>query len=156
MNINNIFIYLSILLACVSCNHVYKEYDKESFSTYSWDDGQELSFTPSIEDINKTYVLSLGLRHHFALNMRSFTVNMKIIAPSGKESSKDYTLSIKDSSNKNIGSCAGDMCDLETIVFDDLKFEEAGEYKVLISHNERGYRIPGVLEVGVIIDEKDN
>jgi gliding motility-associated lipoprotein GldH len=155
MNMKKIFVYLSILLITVSCTHVYREYDKESFSTYSWDDGQELSFTPKIEDIDKTYKLTLGLRHHFALNLAGFDVNMKIITPSGKESSKDYRLNIKDSSNKNIGSCAGDMCDLETIVLDNLKFDEVGEYRVLISHNERGYKIPGILEVGVIIDEKN-
>jgi gliding motility-associated lipoprotein GldH len=155
MNKKEIFVYFSVLLITVSCTHVYKEYDKESFSTYSWDDGKELSFSPKIEDISKSYELSLGVRHHFALNLASFKVNVKIIAPSGKEDSKDYTLTIKDSSNKNIGSCAGDMCDLETVVFDNLKFDETGEYKILISHNESGYRIPGILEVGLIIDEKD-
>jgi gliding motility-associated lipoprotein GldH len=155
MSKQSIFVYLSIVLITMSCTHVYKEYDKESFSTYSWDDGQEISFNPTIEDISKTYQLSLGVRHHFALNLATFNVKIKIISPSGKESSSDYKLAIKDSSNKNIGSCAGDICDLETIVIDNLKFDETGEYTFLISHNEGGYRIPGILELGLIIDEKD-
>jgi gliding motility-associated lipoprotein GldH len=137
-----------------SC-HFYKEYDKESFSTYSWNDGQEVIFTPKIEDNAKSYQIMLGLRHHYGFQIKSFGVNIKIVSPSGKESSKDYDLKIKDENNKPIGSCAGDMCDLETVVFDDLKFEEVGEYKISISHNESGYRIPGIMEVGLIIDEKN-
>jgi hypothetical protein len=52
-------------------------------------------------------------------------------------------------------SCSGDLCDLETVVFEDFKFEEVGEYKIAISHNEKGYKIPGIIEVGLIIDKKD-
>lgn len=145
---------LSLLLLATSC-HFYREYDKESFSTYSWSDGQEVTFTPTIEDNTKVYQVMLGLRHHYGLQTKRFGVAIKIVSPSGKESSKDYDLKIKDENNNPVGSCAGDMCDLETVVFDDLKFEESGEYKISISHNEKGYRIPGIMEVGLIIDEKN-
>jgi gliding motility-associated lipoprotein GldH len=143
-----------LMLLSTSC-HFYKEYDKESFPTYSWNDGQEVVFAPKIEDNAKTYQMMLGLRHHYAFQNKSFSVNVKMVSPTGKETSTDYDLKIKDENNKHIGSCAGDMCDLEMVIFDDLKFDEVGEYKISISHNERGYRIPGIMEIGVIIDEKN-
>lgn len=137
-----------------SC-HYYKEYDKKSFPTYSWNDGQEVVFTPKVEDISKTYQITLGLRHHYGFQSKSFGVNIKVVSPSGKESNKNYDLKIKDENNKHIGSCAGDMCDLETLVFEEFKFDEVGEHQISISHNETGYRIPGIMEVGLIIDETD-
>jgi gliding motility-associated lipoprotein GldH len=143
-----------LILVTTSC-HFYKEYDKDSFPTYSWKDGQEVVFTPKIDDNTKTYQVTLGLRYHYGFQNKSFGVNIKTISPSGKENSKDYDLKIKDDNNKHIGSCSGDICDLETVVLDDLKFEEVGEYKISIRHNERGYRIPGIMEVGLIIDEKN-
>jgi gliding motility-associated lipoprotein GldH len=144
--------FLTILIS--SC-HFYKEYDKESFPTYSWEDRQEIVFTPIVEDVSKNYQVILGVRHHYAFQNNTFGVNIRIVSPSGKETNKNYDLKIKDESNKPIASCAGDICDLETLVFGDFKFEEAGEYKVIIRHNERGHRIAGIMEVGLIIDEKN-
>jgi gliding motility-associated lipoprotein GldH len=155
MNKNAFVVGVILLLLLTTSCHFYKEYDKESFPTYSWNDGQEVVFTPTIEDNAKTYQIMLGLRHHYGVQTKSFGVIIKMVSPSGKESSKDYDLKIKDENNKHIGSCAGDMCDLETVVFEDLKFEEVGEYRFSISHKERGYRIPGIMEVGLIIDEKN-
>jgi gliding motility-associated lipoprotein GldH len=143
-----------LLLVATSC-HFYKEYDRESFPTYTWNDGQEVIFTPKIEDNTKMYQIMLGLRHHYGFQNRSFGVRIKMISPSGKETSNNYDLRIKDGNNNHIGSCAGDICDLESVIFDDFKFEEAGDYKISVSHNERGYRIPGIMEVGLIIDEKN-
>ena len=146
---------ISLLLLLMTSCHFYKEYDKESFSTYSWSDGQEISFTPNIEDNSKTYQITLGVRHHFALQTKGFSVNVKIVSPSGKERSENLDVKILDDNNKQIGSCAGDMCDLETLVLDDFRFEETGVHKILVQHNEHGYKIPGILSVGLIIDEKD-
>jgi hypothetical protein len=64
MNKNQIV--LGILLLTTSC-HFYKEYDKKSFPTYSWNDGQEVLFNPKIEDNTKAYEIILGLRHHYGL-----------------------------------------------------------------------------------------
>jgi gliding motility-associated lipoprotein GldH len=145
---------LLLLLVMTSC-HFYKEYDKESFPTYSWNDGQEVVFTPKIEDIAKTYQIKLGLRHHYGFQSKSLGLHIKMVSPSGKESSQDFELKIKDERNKQIGSCAGDICDLESVVVEERKFDEPGEYRIVINHNERGYRIAGIMEVGLIIDEND-
>jgi hypothetical protein len=68
---------------------------------------------------------------------------------------KDYRLKIKDSQNKNIANCAGDICDLDTVVEESFKFDETGEYKILITHNEKGFKVPGIMEVGLIVDQKN-
>jgi gliding motility-associated lipoprotein GldH len=154
---NNKTIAFSIvpLILFASCNHVYKEYNKESFPTYSWNDGQEISFSPKIESTQEAYKLTVSLRHHDRTQMKALGIRVKIISPSGKENVKDYRLKIKDSQNKNIANCAGDICDLDTVVEATFKFDETGEYQVLITHNEKGFKIPGVMEVGLTIDQNN-
>jgi hypothetical protein len=36
-----------------------------------------------------------------------------------------------------------------------MKFAKAGAYKFVITHNVQADRIPGVMDLGLIIDEKD-
>ena len=154
MNMKSVITSSILFLLATSC-HFYKEYDKKSFPTYSWKDAQEVIFSPTIDDKSKSYQITLGLRHLFALQLKEFDVNIKIVSPSGKETSHDYNLKIRDESTKPIGSCAGDLCDLEAVIIATHRFEEEGEHKIVVSHNEDGYRIPGIMEVGLIIDEKD-
>jgi hypothetical protein len=49
MNLKSIF-FLVIVAVASSC-HFYKEYDKNSFPTYAWNAGQEVTFYPTIDDI---------------------------------------------------------------------------------------------------------
>lgn len=152
MNKKSILLYLMIAILAVACNHVYKKYDKDSFPTYAWKYGQEIVFNPTIDDISKSYKLILGMRHLYGLQLGSLPVTVTSIAPSGKETTRNYELKIKDAADKYIGNCAGDLCDLETVVDENLKFEEPGQYKYIIKHNVQAEKIPGVMEFGLILD----
>jgi gliding motility-associated lipoprotein GldH len=147
--------FFTVLLLVTSCNHVYKEYDKKSFPNYSWRSGQTITFKPKIDDTKKGYNLTLGIRHLYGFQLSSIMVTVKSISPSGRETSRDYEFKIKDPKGKYIGSCAGDLCDLETMVESNVRFDETGEYTYLVSHNLQLDRIPGVMEFGLIIDELD-
>ncbi len=144
-----------ILFGVAACDHVYREYDKDSFSTMSWKDGQTVTFTPVIEDTGKPCRIELGIRHHYGLNVEKFGVQVLVTSPSGKEERLALAVVVKDPSGERIGDCMGDICDLETAIADDYKFAEAGTYTVSVSHTEHGYQIPGIMEVGLIIDEKE-
>ena len=140
-------------LFLLSCNHVFREYDKKSFPSYSWKDGQVIEFRPRIEDVTKSYVLRLGIRYHYGFSSKSFDVNIKTVAPSGKEEVHNVSFQVRDEENEHIGDCAGDICDREIVVAENVKLEEEGEYRVEVTHGENGYRLPGIMEVGLIIDE---
>jgi gliding motility-associated lipoprotein GldH len=152
MKTNSLLSALTAILILTSCN-TYKEYDKESFPNYIWDYGQEIVFKPVIENIDKSYNLSLGIRHIYGFRLSNLLVTVKSISPSGKEDTKEYDLKIMNEPGKYVGSCAGDMCDLETLVNENIKFDEAGEYQFIVTHNVQINRLPGVMEFGLIIDE---
>lgn len=99
--------------------------------------------------------MALGVRHLYGFPLDKITLTIKTVSPSGKESTRDYELAVKDSENNYISKCAGDICDLETIVDANIKYEEPGTYKYLITHSVPADKIPGVMELGLIIDEQD-
>jgi gliding motility-associated lipoprotein GldH len=145
----------TVMLLLTSCDRVYREYDKDSFPTYTWKNGQEVTFNPTIEDATKSYELVLGLRHVYGLKIRTLPVNVRQISPSGKESSKEYQLTLIDDKGEYISSCGGDLCDIEVAVESGVKFDETGEYKYIVTHSMPIDRIPGIMEVGLIINEQE-
>jgi|SRR5690349_23810353 len=155
MNKKNIFSYLTIAIFAISCNHVYKEYDKKSFPTYVWKWGQEIHFNPTVQDISKTYKLTLGIRHVYGFQLSSIKVGVKSTSPSGKEVEKKYDLIIRDPAGNYLARCGGDLCDLEIVLEDNLKFEEPGQYKYSIVHKVQVDQIAGVMEIGLILDAVD-
>jgi gliding motility-associated lipoprotein GldH len=144
-----IFATTMILLGC----NTYREYDKESFPDYTWKRGKEIIFKPVIDDFSQTYNIALGIRHVYGLQLEGISVTIKTISPSGKETSADYDFQLMKVPGEYLGSCAGDICDLETVVDSEIKFEESGEYQMVITHNVQAEQIPGVIAFGLILNK---
>jgi len=151
MKIKNSVIVISLLLLA-EC-HTYKKYDKKSFPNYVWNYDNGIIFKPTVEDISKNYQLSLGIRHLYGIQLDNLLVTVNTIAPSGKEEEKEYKIAMRIG-QEYAGKCAGDMCDLETVVNENIKFDEVGQYTFFISHNFQDSQITGIMEVGLILDEK--
>lgn len=81
-------------------------------------------------------------------------INVVEVAPSGKETSKEYQLTLMDDRGEYVSSCGGDLCDIEAVIESDVKFSEPGVYNYFITHNMPLERIPGVMEVGFIINKE--
>jgi gliding motility-associated lipoprotein GldH len=146
---------LATLLITTSCSSAtYEKYDKNSFVNYIWNKEQQITFNPTIEDADKPYVLTIGIRHIHGVPYDNLGVNVKSISPSGRESSRAYTISIKDADQKFKANCAGDLCDLETVVEESITFPEAGPYTYIVTHTYRSDQVPGIMSVGLIIKEK--
>jgi len=145
--------FLSLLIVCSACNHVYREYDKEPFPTYRWPSGQKIIFKPTISDVTKSYKLTVGIRHLYAvLQADNIQITINAVSPSGKELTWNGRLQVKDPNNKYLSKCGGDYCDLETTVAAHVRFDEAGQYQITITHDVQ-QSIDGIMEVGLIIDE---
>jgi gliding motility-associated lipoprotein GldH len=149
------FIYcFGLVFLLVSCNQIYKEYEKDSFATLSWKRGQQIIFYPEIDDLSKTYELTLGLRHVYGAQIKRMDISVTIVSPSGKEKIRQFSFDVMDDKGEFLASCAGNMCDLEAVVDDELSFSETGKYKFILTHNMDQERVRGVMEFGLIIGEK--
>lgn len=135
-----------------SCDHIYKEYDKDSFTTLSWKKGDQIIFHPKIEDISKRYELVLGLRHIHGASIRRIEVIVKVISPAGLETERQYSFDVMDDEGESLASCAGNLCDIETVVDENLTFSETGDYQFVIRQNANE-TVRGIMEFGLIIRE---
>lgn len=151
MKVSLLLISIAIFFTISGCN-TYKEYDEESFSNYTWEPRKMIEFKPKIEDNSKLYSLGFGIRLVHGLKRSNIKVEVKSTSPSGKTETVEYEFKLVNSEGEFIGTCAGDLCDLEAIVAMDIKFEEPGEYTYEVSHNQSG-PIIGVMALGLIIDE---
>jgi gliding motility-associated lipoprotein GldH len=151
-NISLIFLFLAA--GIISCNEVYSEWEKESFTTLSWKPDQPIKFYPEIEDATKKYVLTLGIRHLYGTKLGKITVTVTRISPSGKQDARNYTLNWTNESGKSLASCAGNMCDFELAVDEDLRFSEKGTYTFIVTPVAESGRISGIMEFGFIISIK--
>jgi len=149
----SLHIHLLTLLIFLSACSTYKEYNEDAFPEFTWEPGQEVEFKPVIEDISSSYSLGLGLRHVYGFRQSKINVSIRIIAPSGNQSITAYHFKIKDADGEYVGSCAGDMCDLETIVDENFVFTELGEHRMILSHDEGENLISGVMAVGLVLDK---
>ena len=142
-----------ILLFLFSCHHTFKAYDKESFPHYIWLPQHGVTFRPVIKAPKKEYILTLGIRHLYGFEPRRLDIRLTMISPSGVETLNQYSVIIKDFDNAYLGSCAGDYCDLETVVSKNLVLEEEGIYTFSFYLDPAHTAVAGVMEWGMILDE---
>lgn len=150
----NRFLLCVFFLSLISCDQVYKKWQRDPFTGYRWGVETEVTFHPKIKDITLKYELVIGIRHVAGMPVSNIPLSVKIISPSGKEDIRDYDLQVLTPDGKPLAKCAGDICDLETSV-GEIVLAEPGDYQLIIAHQSRGGTLVGIMEVGVILNEMD-
>ena len=150
-------IILSILILttfALSCNknRIFEEHNT-NFPKFRWDKSNIVEFSPEITDNNCDYKIFIAVRHIAGFQLKDINVKLDIISPSGEVTTKDYTLPLYNKNNEALSDCAGDYCDLESMIEKNFKFKETGKYKFRLSHQMSINPIPNVMEVGLIIDK---
>ena len=147
-------LFALFLLSCLGCNEnqIYKEYNKD-FSTLQWEKSKKIDFIPEIPDTVHTYKITLALRHVHGFQFRDMAVKLSSISPSGKSNSKDYTFPVMKGETEYLSQCAGDICDLETVIETNAHFNEAGKYTYTVEHLMPVDLLPNVMEFGLLIEK---
>jgi len=141
-----------ILIATVSCtNNVFKQWDGKSFPDYIWESDREIVFEPLIDDIDRTYTITVGLRHIYGLDIPEISIGMSIVAPSESVTDKTFIIRLKDDKGQPAAECSGHLCDIETDVETSFRFSEKGKYSIKFRQLTPYKRLNGIMELGLII-----
>ena len=150
---------LTIILVAglISCqqNRVYESHKKD-FPNNRWDKQKVLEFAPEITDTTATYRIYLALRHVYGFQFETMKVKVTSTTPTGKSISKDYVFQVIGQGKKYISDCAGDICDLETVIEENVSFNDPGTYKYTIEHQMPLDQVLNVMEFGLIIEKHKN
>lgn len=145
---------LAVLFLVTSCNQnrVFEKHRK-NFTDYRWESTNVCEYTPVIEDADAKYDITFALRHIYGFQHKSLNINIEMTSPSGETKSNDYNIQVVGDKREYLSDCAGDYCDLETLIEEDFKFEETGTYTFKITHLMEDDPVQAVMEVGLIIDK---
>ncbi len=148
----NLILIIFIFMSLSSCeNAIYKKWDKKTLKDNVWHQGQYIIFEPEMKDTNRDYSITIGIRHHYGLQLNVMSLRVVYIAPSGNTETRIYNIAMTDDKGEPIASCLGSLCDLETETETAFRFKETGKYKVIIQQITVFEKLPGIMEVGLII-----
>lgn len=77
-------------------------------------------------------------------------VIVKVVSPTGEETEKQYAFDVMNDKGESMASCAGNMCDIEAVVDENLTFSETGNYQFVVRQNA-DQTVRGIMEFGLII-----
>lgn len=138
-------LFIFTLSAC----EFYNEH-QDVTGTVTWKKGEKHTFKVNIEDNSKAYNVLVNLRHTPGLQMKDFDLVLTMSDADGKGEAKDYALPIRGANKEMLGSCAGDLCDTETMILSNYKFPANGIYSFeMVAKTEED--IPNMLEIGLIL-----
>ncbi|MCF6129363.1 gliding motility lipoprotein GldH [Flavobacterium sp. AS60] len=157
-----ILLLLSLFTILISCSkhNEYSEFvdfgrenrwQKADAKTFEFDISDAKVFNVDVTDDNQLYTMTLLFSHVYDYQFASIPINFSIENPSGETEKFSVDLAIKDSNGKELGECAGDICDLNYIIKEKTKLQK-GIYKVTISHSFEGPYLPNVLGVGLSVE----
>jgi gliding motility-associated lipoprotein GldH len=143
-----LFIFCAILffVSCKNSNSFYSDF--QTFGAENqWKKTDVKTFNFTIQN-NEKYNLALKFSHVYDFQFESVPMQITIINPNGKQEIVPFDLQLKDASGKDIGECAGDICDL-TYVFKENASLEKGNYTIKVSQNFAHSYLPNAIGVGV-------
>lgn len=152
---NSIFtLIILIAVFTMSCNEnrIYEKH-RGGFGNYRWEKEKSVIFEPEISDVEQQYNIYFALRHVYGFQLKSIKINVETTSPSNKFIKKQYEVQVFKNNSEYLSECAGDYCDLESLIEKDFKFDEAGTYKFVITYDMPTKYLPNVMEVGLIIDK---
>ncbi len=146
-------LFVAFLFSC-NPNKVFEEHSS-NFPNNTWDKANVVKFSPEIKDKNSKYNIYVAFRHHAVFHVREVSVKVEISSPAGVLVEGNYLLSVYDKNNKMLSDCAGDYCDLKTLILPDFQFKETGKYQVKISYSGEIEPLPNAMDAGLVIEKKE-
>lgn len=143
------FSFIILLFSCKDAS-VYSKFD-DGFTNNRWQKTDQKTYEFAITDEAPLYDIVLKFSHVYDYQFGQVPIAVEITDPSGKKEKFTIDLKIKDNSGKELGDCAGDICDLKFNLKDKIKLTK-GSYIVTVSNSFNGPYLPNVLGVGLNVE----
>lgn len=152
---NRVFLVLFLSVLIVSCDssEIYQNW--QDIKIYQWKRDNVITNKVNIEDIDKNYKLSIGLRYLPSINEKEIKLVMGIVSPKGETVQKSYTVKLKNDEGEHLGEVMGQVADIKQVVEENYTFKEKGEYTFNIAQAMPNDPQGGIGEVGLLINKKE-
>lgn len=149
-----VFIFLLPLMLFAACRpgRIYQEYYK--FDNYTWDRFDKVTFDIPIKEGGLEGDIVFTIRHITQYPYDNLPVNIILTTASGEERIIEKEISLKDDKGNFIGSVAGDLWDVEEVLWPGFYFTEAGTYSIEFENLIPKVGTPGLVDIGVYVRER--
>ena len=147
--------FLLLLLIATSCQKTKIYQERHIFNNYTWQRFDKLTFDIPIEKGGTTGDIVLTIRHITQYPYPNLPVYIVLNTPSGEERILDKDFYLLDMDGNFKGDVAGDLWDVEEMLWPGFYFTEAGTYTIQLENLIPKMGIPGLVDVGIYVKRKD-
>ena len=141
------FLLLGLLLAVASCTKSSSYSSTIDFSNNQWQKKDPQLFDFTIEDDSKLYDMVFSISHVYDYQFASIPLSFTWIKPDGTTETIPLDFKIKDKNGKDLGECAGDICDLNYPLKENVKLQK-GKHQIKVSHSFQFDYLPNIINIG--------
>lgn len=151
-----------LALMMVSCNNNIVYSEQKEISDFIWDRSEVVEFKFDIADTAQRYNIITDIRHTNFYVFSNLWVMVYTTYPDGTQLEPErLQLTLADVDGRWYGDCAGDICDLENYIQQNVRFEQAGTYTISFEQIMRSKdvpvleRLPGIMALGLSLEKVD-
>lgn len=149
------FIFTAVALATLAFTSCDKSrvYEKNvTIEKYIWDSKVKPEFKVEIGDTSYLYNLYVNVRHAGMYPYRNIWLLIGTQFPDSTSASKRIEIMLADEEGKWYGDGLGDIWDYRTLIQQNAFFNKPGTYVFSLEQNMRQDPLPGIMAVGIRIE----
>lgn len=148
-----------VAMLLIGCNSNTIYHEKQEISDFIWDKNERITFQFDIADTSQRYNILANIRHTNFYVFSNLWVMVYTTYPDGTELEPErLPLDLADVDGRWYGDCAGDICDLEVYIQQNVRFEQVGTYTIAFEQIMRSKDVPsleslpGIMSVGLSLE----
>jgi len=140
-------------LLLYGCGPNYLLEGKHEFSEAQWAYADSLRFEFDVKDTTRIYNLYAELTHSVDYSFQNVYTRIHTLMPSGQRLTKMVSLELTDKMGLWTGDCNSKTCQIRLPIQEDLYFNQAGHYTIVVEQFMRQDQLPGLDEFSLLIEE---
>ncbi len=148
-----IFFFAITVISFMSCDNRTEFEQYQKFEKQTWHRFNIIKFEVPVVDTRTAFDITLVIRHLPEFKIKELPVNATFYMPSGEIRSAEHIIKFTDKAGESLSECLGDLCDLSFILREGFVFPETGTVRVEIENKWPRLELPGILEVGLILQK---
>lgn len=144
-----LYLLLSLLIFTSACQKrtLYREF--KEFKNYVWNKPDKISFEIPIKKQGQLANVIFTVRHVGQYPFDNLTIEVNLTTPKGETITLEKEINLKDDKGEFKGDVAGNLYDVEEILWKEIELKDAGTYTITVENIMQRDRIPGLVDIGI-------
>lgn len=144
-----------ILFIVCSCSNTITEFEEFTvFENQSWNKFRILTFDFNISDTDAEYNIWLVVRYNNNFPEEKLHINTELVAANGEQRLREVSFRLFDADKKITGKEKLDYFEIKYPLYQELVFNEKGMQKTEIQNMMGKFELPGIEEIGIVVESK--